>query len=81
MKTKVVVAEGQPLFVRVWTTEERWLRLRGNVNYHMEKVGFSLIFSELEEDDLKHLSALIELLRLQSETESLAYQHDEKVEA
>ena len=81
VKTKVVVTEGQSLFVRVWTTEERWLRLQGTVNYHMERVGFSLLFCDLEESDIEHLSALIELLREQNKGESPAHHQKETVEA
>ena len=59
VKTKVAVAEGQPLFLRVWT-DERWLRLRGTVKYHMEMVGFSLVFGGLEEEDAGTLATLVD---------------------
>ena len=65
VKTKAMVAQEQSLFVKVWTSDERWLRLSGKVKYHMEKVGFSLIFGELAEDDVNNLEALIEGLRRQ----------------
>ncbi|HZT57792.1 MAG TPA: hypothetical protein VFA21_04115 [Pyrinomonadaceae bacterium] len=60
VKTKVAVAEGQPLFLRVWTNDDRWLRLRGTVKYHMEMVGFSLVFGGLEEEDAGGLAALVD---------------------
>jgi hypothetical protein len=66
VKTKVTVIDEQILFVRLWTAEERWLHLRGRVSYHMEKVGFSLTFGELTEDDVSNLKALIEGLRQQN---------------
>ena len=60
VKTKVTVTRGQSLFLRVWTTENRWLRLSGRVSYHMEMVGFGFAFGELEEDDINNLAALID---------------------
>src|ERR1043165_5501714 len=63
VKTKAIVIKGQGLFVRVWTPEQRWLRLRGKVKYHMERVGFGVIFQELSEEQLSDLAGLIEGLR------------------
>ena len=65
MKTKAIVIEGQSLHVRVWTPENRWLRLSGRVKYHMERVGFGVVFQELSEDQLAELSRLVEQLRRQ----------------
>jgi hypothetical protein len=65
VKTKAIVIEGQDLHVRVWTPENRWLRLAGRVKYHMERVGFGLVFQGLTEDQLAGLSRLIEQLRRQ----------------
>ena len=47
VKTKAIVIEGQSLHVRVWTPENCWLRLSGRVKYHMERVGFGVVFHEL----------------------------------
>ncbi len=63
VKTKAIVIEGQTLHVRVWTPENRWLRLTGRVKYHMERVGFGVIFQNLSEDQLAELSHLVEQLR------------------
>jgi hypothetical protein len=63
VKTKAIVIEGQSLHVRVWTPENRWLRLLGRVKYHMERVGFGVVFHELSEDQLGELSRLVEQLR------------------
>jgi hypothetical protein len=63
VKTKAIVIEGQTLYVRVWTPENRWLRLSGRVKYHMERVGFGVVFDELPEDQLVELSSLVEQLR------------------
>ena len=65
VKTKAIVIEGQSLHVRVWTPENCWLRLSGRVKYHMERVGFGVVFQELSEDQLAELSRLVEQLRRQ----------------
>jgi hypothetical protein len=65
VKTKAIVIEGQSLHVRVWTPENCWLRLSGRVKYHMERVGFGVVFQELSEDQLADLSHLVEQLRRQ----------------
>lgn len=62
VKTKAIVIEGQTLHVRVWTPENRWLRLSGRVKYHMERVGFGVVFHELSEVQLADLSLLIDQL-------------------
>ena len=65
VKTKAIVIEGQTLHVRVWTPENCWLRLSGRVKYHMERVGFGVVFHELTEEQLVALSHLVEQLRRQ----------------
>ena len=65
VKTKAIVIEGQDLFVRVWMPDNRWLRLSGRVKYHMERVGFGVVFQGLSEDQLAELSCLVEELRRQ----------------
>jgi hypothetical protein len=60
VKSKVAVADGQPLFLRVWMNDDRWLRLRGTVKYHMEMVGFCLLFGGLEEDETNNLATLVD---------------------
>jgi hypothetical protein len=65
VKTKAIVIEGQILHVRVWTPENCWLRLSGRVKYHMERVGFGVVFHDLSEDQLSDLSRLVEQLRRQ----------------
>ena len=63
VKTKAIVIEGQSLYVRVWTPENRWLRLTGRVKYHMERVGFGVVFQDLTEEQLSDLARLVEQLR------------------
>src|SRR3954453_12175453 len=65
VKTKAIVIEGQSLHVRVWTPENRWLRLSGRVKYHMERVGFGVIFQGLSDEQLADLSHLVEQPRRQ----------------
>ena len=77
VKTKAMAAQGQSLFLRVWTTDDCWLRLSGKVKYQIERVGFSLIFGELAEDVVNALAALIEGLREQNQTVPHAFQGEE----
>jgi hypothetical protein len=65
VKTKAIVIEGQSLYLRVWAPENRWLRLSGRVKYHMERVGFGVIFQDLSDEQLADLSRLVEQLRRQ----------------
>ena len=65
VKTKAIVIEGQSLHVRVWTPENCWLRLSGWVKYHMERVGFGVVFQGLSDEQLTDLSRLVEQLRRQ----------------
>jgi hypothetical protein len=63
VKTKALVTKGQQLFVRVWMPENRWLRLRGTVKYHTDRVGFGVTFEELAEGEINDLAGLVEALR------------------
>lgn len=65
VKTKAIVIEGQSLHLRVWTPENCWLRLSGRVKYHMERVGFGVVFQDLSDQQLADLSRLVEQLRCQ----------------
>lgn len=65
VKTKAIVIEGQTLHVRVWTPENCWLRLSGRVKYHMERVGFGVVFQDLSDGQLEDLSRIVEQLRHQ----------------
>ena len=72
VKTKAIVTPGQEIFVRVWMPEKCWLRLSGRVKYHMERVGFGVIFDELSDERAGDLASLIDSLRNQRLTESEA---------
>jgi PilZ domain len=65
VKTKAIVTKSQDLFLRIWMPENRWLRLRGAVNYNMEGVGFGLGFAPTEDEERADLERLLEGLRRQ----------------
>ena len=65
VKTKAIVIEGQVLHVRVWMPENRWLRLSGKVKYHMDRVGFGVIFHDLTDEQSADLARLVADLRRQ----------------
>jgi hypothetical protein len=69
VKTKAIVIEGQSIHVRVWMPDNRWLRLGGRVKYHMDRVGFGVVFQALSEDQLADLSRLVDGLRRRHERE------------
>ena len=51
---------GQHVHVKVWQPDWTWLTLRGNVHYHLEGVGFGMLFSELADEAAAALGHLIE---------------------
>lgn len=60
VKTKAEVSPGQTLYVNCWLPTERWLLLRGEVAYHLPKVGFGLIFQDLADTDSEMLSMILD---------------------
>ncbi len=60
VKTTAVATDGQTIFVNCWLPERRWLMLRGEVIYHLEKIGFGLIFTELNDEQKQAVASLIE---------------------
>jgi len=73
VKTKATVMEGQSLYVRVWMPDRRWLRLSGKVKYHMDRVGFGVIFHDLTDEQAADLARLVEDLRRQHEEQDAPY--------
>jgi len=73
VKTKAIVMEGQVLYVRVWVPENRWLRLSGKVKYHMDRVGFGVIFHDLTEEQSADLARLVEDLRRRHDRQDADY--------
>lgn len=58
VKTKGWVTKGDKIYFRLWLPEGGWLPLQGTVHYHLEAIGFGLLFTELDsngEDKLKML--------------------------
>ncbi len=60
VKTTAATTDGQTIFVNCWLPSRRWMMLRGTVIYHLEKVGFGLIFSGLDEEQKATVSELVE---------------------
>ena len=60
VKTKGFVSEGQRIFVKLWLPTWRWLTLEGAVRYHMERVGFGLVFADVPEAAREIIELLIE---------------------
>ena len=60
------------MYLRLWLPEERWLRLQGEIIYHLESIGFGIIFSEVGAEDetiLKDLVGKAALLRVPAPAE------------
>jgi hypothetical protein len=60
VKTTAATTDGQTIFVNCWLPERRWLMLCGTVSYHIEKIGFGLVFTNLNDEQSESISALIE---------------------
>ncbi|MBD0327024.1 MAG: PilZ domain-containing protein, partial [Pyrinomonadaceae bacterium] len=63
VKTTAVATDGQTVFVNCWLPERRWMMLCGTVIYHIEKVGFGMIFTELNDERQATIHSLIEHYR------------------
>jgi hypothetical protein len=60
VKTKVWVTKGQNIYLRLWLPEERWLRLQGEILYHLEAIGFGILFTDVGAEDERILKELFE---------------------
>ncbi len=60
VQTKAGISEGQAVHLNCWLPTERWLRLRGHVNYYLPKVGFGLLFADLAPDDAEAVNLLLD---------------------
>ena len=56
-------AEEQLVYLNCWLPSQRWLPLRGRVSYHLDKVGFGLVFTGLTDEQKQMLAILIEYHR------------------
>ncbi|HEX7999815.1 MAG TPA: PilZ domain-containing protein [Pyrinomonadaceae bacterium] len=63
VKTTAVTTDGQTVFVNCWLPERRWMMLRGSVIYHIDKVGFGMIFTELDKEQQSTIHSMIEHYR------------------
>ena len=48
------------MYIRLWIGSQGWLPLQGTVRYHMEKIGFGLVFEDLNPEDESAIKELIE---------------------
>ena len=60
VKTTATTTDGQTIFVNCWLPERRWVMLSGKVIYHLEKIGFGMIFNELTDEQKETIYALVE---------------------
>ena len=60
IKTRAWAERGMEMHIKLWLPEQRWLRLRAAVLYHMEKIGFGLTFRDLAPDDAATINGLIQ---------------------
>lgn len=60
IQTKAAVSEGQPLYLNCWLPSRRWFPLRGQIIYHLPRVGFGLRFNELTEAEAEMLEVLMD---------------------
>jgi hypothetical protein len=60
IKTTAAATAGQTIFVNCWLPERRWVMFQGEVIYHLERIGFGLLFAELNAEQHKTIEFLIE---------------------
>src|SRR2546423_163841 len=60
VQTKAAISEGQALYMNCWLPSRRWFPLRGQIVYHLPRVGFGLVFTELSENDCEMLNLLMD---------------------
>jgi hypothetical protein len=60
IKTTAAASDGQTIFVNCWLPERRWMMLQGEVIYHLERIGFGLLFKELNDEQTQLIASLIE---------------------
>jgi PilZ domain len=60
VQTKAAVSEGQGLYLNCWLPSRRWFPLRGQIAYHLPRVGFGLTFTDLTDSDHEMLELLMD---------------------
>ena len=63
LRTSQGAPRGTEIFVRFWLPDER--TLRGEVRYHLEKMGVGVEFMKLGAEETERLDALVEHFRSQ----------------
>jgi hypothetical protein len=67
VKTTMWTTDFPKMYIRLWHSSQRWLRLQGIVLYHLEQIGFGLRFVDLTPQDE---SAIREMIEQSANTES-----------
>lgn len=60
IKTTAVTTDGQTIFVNCWLPERRWMMFSGTVIYHLDKIGFGMLFTDFNEEQKQAVAALME---------------------
>lgn len=60
VKTSIWAMDVPKMYIRLWTDSKGWLPLQGTVRYHLEAIGFGLIFEDLSPEDESAITDLIE---------------------
>ncbi len=60
VQTKAAISEGAKLFINCWLPSRRWFPLRGQIIYHIPRVGFGLTFDDLVDSDHAMLDLLLD---------------------
>lgn len=60
VKTKTWASNSAEMHIRLWLPAERWLPLHGTVLYHLDHIGFGLLFTDVSPDDESILNMLVE---------------------
>lgn len=78
VQTKAAVNEDQPLFLNCWLPSQRWLPLRGRIVYHLPRVGFGLIFTDLSDNDQEMVNLLLDFYEEQQAPADAAQKEDDR---
>ncbi len=60
VQTKAAISEGAKLFINCWLPSRRWFPLRGQIVYHIPRVGFGLTFADMTDSDHEMLNLLLD---------------------
>jgi hypothetical protein len=60
VKTTIWATDVPKMYIRLWIDSRGWLPLQGTVRYHLEAIGFGLVFVDLTPEDESAINELIE---------------------